>query len=357
MMKISVPLLVIVLLTGCAGLRPVDTLNASGPVTAYSRAGVAVDRKDEGLVADFVDAYAKSKSATADGKADEATQALRFFNSGVQLVKTNCDEFFRGLGRARQDQSFTTRTIASAGAVAGTVSGITGASAKTLALIAAGVTGSLASLEIYGDEYLFAPDVAAVQTLIHTAQAEFLKQVDEKGIAGTLNFYSAHGLIQELQNYCEVQTIRGYVTAAIKAGKFAPSSTENQDRLRAMVNTEGLAAVSRIAGRPLRAEEVVLLYWYYVLGSSGANRANSDKIAALVTALDSTAVKAGDFRFAFAALPANARQSIEVDIETLRKAAAVPTGAAIEAAVNISPTNAAGRRAGLPVRINLQIMQ
>jgi hypothetical protein len=346
--------IICVLVAGCASLRPTETLRATGPETQMAnRFGTQDDRSKLGLIQLFVTDYNESKE-----DATNVAKAQAFLSSGLQLVKSNCDDFFHGIGRARQDANFAQRSIALGGAAAGTIAGITGASAKSLALLAAGVGLTLGFSEIYADEYLFAPDIAAVQQLIHTAQSEYIKQIEDQGLEASLNFYTAHGLIQEFQGYCEVQTIKSLVNAAIKAGKFSAVSSDNEARVRGQATTDSLALVSGVAGRTLSSDEIAFLYWEYVLGSSDADQANRATIAALVKELNVNGTKTQQFRLAFAALTADARKTIESTIAAMKKraAAASPAPSLTGPAPPAHPSQSRATRGGaLPARIILQV--
>jgi hypothetical protein len=246
--------------------------------------------------------------------------------------------------------NFAQRSIGLGGATAATIAGITGVHAETLALIAAGITGVLGVTEIYADEYLFAPDVAAVQQLIHTAQDEYIKQIEQQGLRNSVNFYIAHGLIQEFQSYCEVQTIRSLVNAAIKAGKFAAVSNEDEERAKSQAAAEAFATISRIAKKQLTNEDIAILYWEYVLGSADADSANKAKIVAVVQAVNADGTKTQDLRYALSALPTAARKTLETIIQSLKKASA-PTPAG-------SPGGRqAASESALPSRILLQVVR
>jgi hypothetical protein len=186
----------------------------SGPDQTLDAAGPADTRTATGMIAQFRDAYRASAANAAN-----PALATNFQGAGLALVQSHCDDFFNNIGHVRQRTNLLQRGLALGGATAATILGLTGASAKAIALVAAGITGAIGASEIFADELLFGPDVAAVQQLIATEMATYNAAVWQLGQPPS--FYSAHSNIQGAQNICEIQHIRARVNEAVRAGRFS----------------------------------------------------------------------------------------------------------------------------------------
>lgn len=249
-------------LAGCASFKgPESTLTSEGPSQkVVEKKSEELSEADKTLIRKFVETYGKSYDAGSGGSDDGFHQ--EFLAAGLQLVKSNCDDFFRALGEERQDMDFAESIIGIGGTAATAATGTFGGSAKTLTLMAAGIAAALGITEGYSNVYLFGPDTDAVKQLVDSAQAAYLSKLREIQVH---SFYEAHGYIQGYQGICEVQSVKKLVNEAVLKGTVR-AKTSAGEALVAEADAAAISAIERIVETsPLSQRQLAALYWLFVI--------------------------------------------------------------------------------------------
>lgn len=189
------------------------------------------------------------------------------YRSGIALVGENCSELFTYLGKARQNLTAGQRAVGIAGGLATAVMTVTGAAAKPIGLVGTSIAALLAGSEIYGEAYLFSPEVASVQKIVTEAQRAFLIESDRLVTGWPANqtelFSRAHGLVRDYQQLCEVHSIRHLVNEAVANGRLT-ASAPLQDDFALRVDVQLRRSIARRLGLPAgRLTDNVLagIYW------------------------------------------------------------------------------------------------
>lgn len=153
-------------------------------------------------------------TATASKEASTVAAALpSLFAESIGLADYQCLDYFNRLGRASRDLAWTRYETSLTGGVVSSMLGLAGQSAKTIANTGAAFGFTTASMDNYENNYLFSPDVGAVQILVRDAQ---LKLKSSWGNTSTIDSWGQMiSLVKEYEDICQPHSIRHLINASL----------------------------------------------------------------------------------------------------------------------------------------------
>lgn len=243
-------------LSGCYSLQgPPQLINGSGVVNQETD----VAARSESLTDNF-------RLAVDDAVKDGATpqQVQRMIDTGVLLVRTNCDDFFRRMGAIQRDSRISRDMIAPVVAVLSGLVALQGFSGgKTdsyLQALSVGSTAAIAGIDIIDRHFLFGADnIHSVEQLTFRAL-----NAHQRGIAqnGPHTFEGAVLQLIDHQVICTPASILDLTKRAITAGDVEPRFSSGGG---SGGDAEALAALGRELGQPGSAtpDQAGALYWLF----------------------------------------------------------------------------------------------
>lgn len=244
-------------LSGCYSLQgPPQLINGSGVVNQKTN----VAARSESLTDNF-------RLAVDDAVKDGATpqQVERMIDTGVLLVRTNCDDFFRRMGAIQRDSRISRDMIAPVVAVLSGLVALQGFSGgKTdnyLQALSVGSTAAIAGIDIVDRHFLFGADnIHSVEQLTFRALNAHQRGIAQNGP------YSFEGAVLQLidhQVICTPASILDLTKRAITAGDVEPRPSSGGGA--GGDDAEALAALGRELGQPGPAtpDQAGALYWLF----------------------------------------------------------------------------------------------
>ena len=231
----------------CLGLLPAVLLLAGCASVATPPGTVSETAKQE-LKASF-DASVKSINTALAAKQDapaETEVVNQFVRSGMALADIQCKDYFKRLGHAAQQYSFGRKELGLASGTVAGLQGLTGVSAKVVAITASMFSFGIASTENYADAFLFSPEVSGVQQLVESSQAAYRAAIPP---LDGLPYGDAISLLRAYDALCEVQTIRRLVNESIATAEPVASKPD------------AVVTAARAAGMPERQLHVERFDW------------------------------------------------------------------------------------------------
>lgn len=246
-----------VLAGGCAAIEgPRQTLTSEGPV-------VPRVVSSESLIETPADRFGYDQRESIRNPTNPERAGL-YFMSGLRLARGRCMDYFRDLGMERRRLSAFQRGAALAGAGVATIGGLADLSTRVIAITGAALTAAVGASEIYGDLYLYAPDIAAVRELVERAQDTFeeeLPKVDPT-VPDRMNYFTATTYIRDYQNICQIENIRRLVTDAVARAQLRGPSTDNETALLDQAELLLAPRLAAIMGTDIDPERLTLMYWW-----------------------------------------------------------------------------------------------
>lgn len=182
--------------------------SGSSDADAQKDAGASTDNNNFGLKA--------AEDCADPGPVDHKI----FLNAGFAYGELLCDRYFNTIANRNQDLNFGIESFSLLGGFTAAVMGITEASAKSIALTAAGFTSWIAALESYQEHYHFGPRVSTVRELIMSGMKEYRREVRDLPAYDDLNHFRALEFIREHQAICQVDYIQAKVDEAVSNQKI-----------------------------------------------------------------------------------------------------------------------------------------
>jgi hypothetical protein len=206
-------------LTGCASVDgPSIALNRFGPVVPASPA-VTGGAQSITLFTKFTAAFTASAAAIS-GSEHEGDLAKALLNSGADVIKSNCNDYFDDSGRTERRLLIAKDMTTFAGALGEAIAGASRGSKGTILGIALGTTSLQAGNDLLRSELSFgAAYTSSVHVLVNNALQTMLdKQVSKDSAHYT--FGAAIGDLRDLQDVCLPAQIVENVKAAISNAQF-----------------------------------------------------------------------------------------------------------------------------------------
>ena len=276
MKRIVTALIAVAALAGCTTLEPPAPLLGTNEV--YDAASPEHDPDQRG---DKGGAHAGSSAdptslltrfrqrrQTSFNTPGNATFAQELFRSGVAVVRTRCDLYFRKLGAGSRNVRMLDRQIELLdGALVAAVALADTPDADTLAAIPLASQFLRGSSANVADGYLFSPDIQALKVLTDTAIGTVAAEYQVGGRSAANDHWSALNGIRVAQDVCTVHGIRYLVDDAVTNGTVV-ARYDQEDREPMEIAKGRLAEV--LGGAVLTDQQVVLAYWHLQGGAAGA---------------------------------------------------------------------------------------
>ncbi|QNA99684.1 hypothetical protein [Massilia sp. Se16.2.3] len=234
-------------LPGCASIQP--------PAETISASTVAeLQRSFDSSLKDINAALSAPQAARSD-----ATVVRNFIETGMAMADIGCKAYFRNLGLAAQRYAFGRKELGLTGGLVAGLQGVTGVSAKAIAITSSMFSFGSASTESYADVFLFSPDISGIQDLVEGAQTTYRAAMPP---VTAMSYGAAVGILRDYDKLCEVQTIRRLVNESVGTARFVASTTGEE-----LLSAADRFAIARAIGEPtVTTEQVALIYWL-VLGA------------------------------------------------------------------------------------------
>lgn len=146
-----------------------------------------------------------------------SAEAKAFLKMGMRIADQRCARYFDALGEAVRQFNFGRKELGLLAAFTGAVQGLTGVAAKDLALTAGAFGFGAASLDSFGDAFLFSPDIHAVRGLVQRARDTFEGAMQTDG----MDLMDAAKLLRGYESLCTVDGIRSLVNNAVASSRPA----------------------------------------------------------------------------------------------------------------------------------------
>lgn len=202
----------------------------------------AIAIRDGGATQPTPDDIAKSVIQLNKAFADANVDPYEYAVNGMGVVRSNCHEFFDALSRTRRDALFSRREFAIAGGTAAAALGLAKASAKAIALTAAGFAAVDLTFDNFQSVVLFVPVAEQLRTLTLQTLLKYEDSDDTKntltalqnGPNDTAAKIRARDLVSNYAYLCTASAIEAYVQSAL-------------DSVEPQVTTTGSAASAPMA--------------------------------------------------------------------------------------------------------------
>lgn len=239
-----------VILCGCASIQPPPATISAGSVAELQR---SFDTSLKGINT----ALAAPTATPAD-----TTLVRNFLEAGMALADIGCKAYFKNLGLAAQRHAFGRKELGLTGGLVAGLQGVTGVSAKAIAITSSMFSFGTASTDAYADVFLFSPDISGLQDLVEGAQGAYRAAMPP---VTAMSYGAAVGTVRDYDKLCEVQTIRRLVNESVSTARFVAGDKDED-----LLSAADRYALARAIGEPtVTTEQVALIYWL-VFGSPTA---------------------------------------------------------------------------------------
>lgn len=246
----------------CAVLCIAAGLSACASVTPPP--GTLSQATSNELAKSFADSLTAVNASLAHPQTVAANPAVArdFVAAGMGLSDLQCKAYFKNLGLAAQHYAYARKELGLTGGLVSGLEGLTGVSAKAIAITSSMFSFGIASTENYADVFFFSPDISGLQELVEGAQRAYRGAMPS---LNNLSYGAAVGLLRDYDKLCEVQTIRRLVNESVTTARF-----ETNQGVDAVVTVAERSAVARAIGEPVvTSNQVAAIYWL-VLGAPTA---------------------------------------------------------------------------------------
>jgi len=229
----GIGLLVVLALVACKGIRPPDSLVDDKDIKTEN------GNKKLDPYLGFNKAYTLAAASAADRTPDGSKRNADLLTEGMALIQANCSSYFTRLGNDGQHLGFARKETSLAGAVTAALMGLYDATAKVLSATASLFGFTTASMDNFGDTYLFSPDIKSVQKLVMSAldvkRDDGLKIVDAVGRKEKkLTYTEANQFLLEMEGICQPHGIRSLITQAVNEQRAVPAYPDLNDPKEAL---------------------------------------------------------------------------------------------------------------------------
>jgi hypothetical protein len=271
MMKRWVTLVLAAALAGCSTLEAPEPLIGHSEVYAPTRLtpGSETAHLDDQqsdpttLLQDF----ATARAAASDDQTN-AAKAQTLLRSGVEVIRTRCDLYFRRLGTAGRDVRLLDRQLGLIeGALVAALALAETPDATTIAAVPLAGTFLKSTSNNIADGYLFSPDIQRVKGLADRA-INLIETEYRTGQSAAATYQDALRGVRMAQDVCTVHGLRYLVDQAVSSGQpLARYDTTTAIAPLGAVNT----AVSRLLGGIVVTDETLTLVYWHLQGVAAAD--------------------------------------------------------------------------------------
>ena len=281
-LKWSVALMALLALVACKSIKPPDSLVDDKDVVYKTTNGTETKKLNPYVGFNNVYSVAVDTAGYPSQLAYERNAAM--LTEGMALIQANCSNYFTRLGNDGQHLGFARKETSLAGALTAALMGVYDATTKVLSTTASAFGFTTATMDNFGDTYLFSPDIKSVQALVMSA-------LDVKSKAGndivtkvkrgtqTLTYTEASQFLLEMESTCQPHGVRSLITAAVDTVKAVPAFPDIKDPNAAL--RQSIEEVKAAAEEAKAALEKAKTDTNSVLGKEGPDA--TDK---LITASD-----------------------------------------------------------------------
>lgn len=221
-------------LAGCSTANvvpePTPTLNAEY-VAQY--AGSFPDNTKRPLQYIDKDSHFRQLTISASRSSDPA-EISKWLRSGFSLANIYCAEYFEGLTQRQAKLNYTKAQTNIIGGLASGTLGIFEAPASTIATVAASFAAIGASLDSVNSNFLLAPNIEGVKSLVENAQGS----IQTQSMAATYpDFATAQSVLVRYVELCTFGGVKRLIDESVKNAKVV---ADTQGRVT-IASTENLA--------------------------------------------------------------------------------------------------------------------
>ena len=231
----GVPFLFVFVLVACKGIRPPDSL--------VDDTDIRIENGNKKLdpYLGFNKAYTLAAASAADLTAEGRKRNAHLLTEGMALIQANCSSYFTRLGNDGQHLGFARKETSLAGAVTAAFMGLYDASAKVLSATASAFGFTTASMDNFGDTYLFSPDVKSVQELV-MSDLEARRKAGQDFVDGgeknqSLTYTEVNQFLLEMEGSCQPHGIRRLITQAVNGQRAVLAYPNPKDPNAALVKS------------------------------------------------------------------------------------------------------------------------
>jgi hypothetical protein len=232
-------------------------------------ASCAVVEGPKQQVADTTADFAGQNLSTAIAALKTAIQtgdANTYLAAGLIAADTECSQYFDSLGRTQRHLQFARQENGIIAVTTAAAMGLARATPVSIAGAALGFALVDSSMGAFQTNYIYAPDVAAVQTLVTNAQSAYRTTMaahPATSLQDAVNYAEAYEAI------CQAQSIRHLVNDAVANAHFVANFQQGVGPTNTAA-TVAAATLQQTLGEttPLTESDVATLYWQFDLASS-----------------------------------------------------------------------------------------
>jgi hypothetical protein len=240
--KFVYAVLSLLFVTGCATIAPPAETISTATTVELRR---SFDASLQGINA----ALSVPQAARSD-----ATVVRNFLENGMALADIQCKTYFKSLGLAAQRYAFARKELGLTGGLVAGLEGLSGVSAKAIAITSSMFSFGTASSEAYADVFLFSPDISGIQDLVDGAQRTYRAALPAPA---AMSYGAAIGILRDYDKLCEVQTIRRLINESVSTASFVAGSAND-----GLLSAADRYAIAQTIGEPtVTTEQVALIYW------------------------------------------------------------------------------------------------
>lgn len=281
-LKWSVALMAVGALVACKSIKPPDSLVDDKDVVYKTTNGT--ETKKLNPYVGFNNAYSVAVDTAGYPSQLAYERNAVMLPEGMALIQANCSNYFTRLGNDGQHLGFARKETSLAGALTAALMGVYDATTKVLSTTASVFGFTTATMDNFGDTYLFSPDIKSVQGLVMSALdvkskvgADIVTNV--KAGTQTLTYTEASQFLLEMESTCQPHGVRSLITVAVDTVKAVPAFPDTKDPNAAL--RKSIEEVKGAAEKAKAASDKAKTDTNSVLGKEGPDA--TDK---LITATD-----------------------------------------------------------------------
>jgi len=205
----------------------------------------------------------------------DSDKALQYLWTGITVSNFMCQRWFTELGADAVTLRQTSDALSATGSLVTVMAGALDSSPRSLAA-AGGLFGiGKQSLDAITANYIFSPDLAAVQRSLNAYRTIYAKSL--LALPGGYNFASATDALTTYDNTCSQLGVKTFVTQQVTKENNTPSVSEqlNKDALRSFATKYAKKFFSK---GDLTADEIVPLYSLLYLSPTSEQATTAKKV-------------------------------------------------------------------------------
>ncbi|WML85244.1 hypothetical protein [Thiothrix subterranea] len=204
-------------LAGCSSLDNMRALNSNTTSTALNAGDIADYAANQEAVYQALLSLAGLPGQPAT--TDEWGQVIM---AGVQYSNQKCENYLEAVDWAKQGRQRDSNLLGQVGTFTNGVMGITDASARDLALTAAAFGATSVGFNTLNQDPLAGLEASAVRSVVHTAQQQYVKDLDFNQYTNRISAFNA---LQGYIRLCMPGNIAAEANQAVRNTKTVDSTT------------------------------------------------------------------------------------------------------------------------------------